>query len=620
MKILLSLAKQFVFWLFVFAISRAVFFIYYSEIIKIEKIEFSDVFASFWYALPLDISTAAYILIIPFLILFVQSFYSAKWINKITVTYSLLMLFAYILITVSELGIYDEWKTKLQYKALLYLSHPDEIFNSSETKTFFILIGIFILEYSFTSWIYLKFIYIRILKPAHSIIFSGVFLLLTSVILFLGIRGGFGEIPITQSKSYFSKHNFVNLASVNTGYSLLISTIENYKFKNKNPFEFYDKTEARNRVDNLLKVENDTTINILKTKHPNIVLLILESWSADLIQTLGGKEGITPQFRKLEKQGLLFTNLYASGNRSEQGMSAIFSGFPATPITAITHNLDKIIKLPSLINTLKDDGYSTRYYFGGDLMYGGINSYISVVGFDIIKEGHDFSSDLPRGKLGIPDEYLLNEQIKDLGTAKQPFFAALFTLSTHSPYDQPMKDVISWAKTKGQNGYLNSAYYTDRCLGEYFAKAKKQPWYSNTLFILVADHSHNSYKHWSVNSKEYRKIPLLLYGDVLKDEYKGSTVDIIGSQTDIGTTLMSQLGIDNPDFYWSRNLFNPTINNFAFYEATDGVGWITPGGYFVYKKTIDDYPFVQIKEEDKDSIIKDGQSYLQELFRQFMEY
>ena len=620
MRIIISLIKQFIFWMLIFAVSRAVFFVYYSSIIKLENIEISEIFAAFWHAIPLDIATASYIIIIPFFILLIQSFYGAKWLNYLNLAYTLIILFVYLLITTSEIGIYDEWKTKLQYKALLYFSSPDEIYKSSETSIFFILILIFIVQYGVGYWFYKRFIFTKIKKSKRSFIFSGLFLFITSVMIFLGLRGGVGEIPITQSISYFSKHNFVNLASINSGYSLLISTLENYEFKNTNPFKFYDSQEAINRVEQLHKVDTDTTIYILNTNRPNIVILLLESWSADLIYTLSGTKGITPQFNKLESKGILFTNFYASGNRSEQAMSAILGGFPSTPITAITHNLDKILKLPSLTKTLEKEGYSTSFYFGGDLMYGGIKSFISVNGFDVIKEESDIDDAIPRGKLGIHDEYMLNEQLIDLKTEKQPFFSMLFTVSTHSPYDQPMEDVISWAKRSGQNDYLNSAYYTDRSLGEYFEEARKQPWYSNTLFILVADHSHNTYNNWSVDSKEYRKVPLLLYGDVIKDEFLGEKINKIGSQTDIGVTLLSQLNIEHNDFLWSRNLFNPTIPNFAYYESTDGGGWITPNGYFVYKKTIDGHPIMEIEPQLKDSIIMDGQSYLQEVFREFMEF
>ncbi len=620
MKTILSLAKQFVFWMLVFILARTIFYIYYSNILNLENIPLSEVFQSFWHAIPLDISTAGYILVIPFFILLFQSLIYENTLKKVNLFYTIIILLLYLLITTAEIGIYDEWKTKLQFKSLHYLSHPDEIYNSSSSSTFFLLIGIFIAQFTFWIYIYRKLIYNSIIVTNKSLLSTFVYFIISPVLLFLMIRGGISEIPITQSKSYFSSHNFINLASVNSGYSMLISTIENYQFRDNNPYQFYNDSIALERVTNLNAVKNDTTISILTTNRPNIVFLILESWSADLIESLGATPGITPEFRNLEKEGLLFTNFYASGNRSEQAMSAIFAGFPATPITAITHNLDKITKLPSFTKSLEEKGYNTSYYFGGQLMYGGINSFISVNGFDVIKEGKDFDSDIPRGKLGIHDGDMADFWINDLNNYPQPFMSAWFTLSSHSPYDQPMEDVIHWAESENQNGYLNSAYYCDKSIGEFFAKAKQQPWYSNTLFVIVADHSHNSYKNHPVHTKEYRHIPLLLYGDVLKPEYRGATINRISSQTDIPATLLNQMGISSNEFYWSRNLFNPTTPEFAFYECTAGVGWISEGGYFVWDSRLSNLAVKDIDAAKPDSIITDGKSYLQVLFKQFMDY
>lgn len=620
MRFIRSLLKQFVFWMLLFAFSRLVFYVYYWNVMVIENIDISEVLLSFWHAIPLDIATASYLIAFPTLLLFVQTIWNKKWLNTVNLIYTFIIIIIYFLITTAELGIYDEWKTKLHYKALHYISNPDEIYNSSDTTVFFLLLTILTVKIFIGIYIFKRFIYEKIEKPKRSLLFSTVIIVVSSIMVFLGIRGGISEIPITQSKSYFSKHNFVNLASVNSGYSLLISTIENYKFKDENPFGFYDLKIAKNRVQELHTVENDTTTKILKTNRPNIVILILESWSADLIESLGGRSGITPEFRKLEKQGLLFTELYASGNRSEQAMTSIFAGFPSTPITAISHTLEKVIKLPSLTKTLKKEGYSTSYYFGGELMYGGIKSFISINGFDVIREMKDFDKNLPRGKLGIHDEFMLDEQLSDLNSQKEPFFSALFTVSTHSPYDQPMDDVINWAKSKNQKGYLNSAYYTDKCLGDYFEKAKQQPWYSNTLFIIVADHSHDTYKHWPIYKKEYRKIPLLFFGDVIKDEFKGKQISRISSQTDIAGTLLSQLEINADEFFWSRNLLNPTTSEFAYYESNDGVGWVSKGGSFVYSNTLGDVMEKDIDLPIQDSVIMDGKSYLQVLFQEFMDY
>ena len=209
MKIFLSLIKQFLFWMFLFLISRAVFFIYYSEFLKVDEIPIGEVFQSFWYAIPLDIATACYLLVVPLLILVIQSIWSNRWLNYISLIYSIVMIVIYFTITTGELGIYEEWKTKLHYKALNYIAHPDEIYNSSETSVFITLILILVAKVSFGIWFYLKYIYTKIESGRRSIAVTGIFLFVSGSLLFIGLRGGVSEIPITQSKSYFSKHNFI---------------------------------------------------------------------------------------------------------------------------------------------------------------------------------------------------------------------------------------------------------------------------------------------------------------------------------------------------------------------------------------------------------------------------
>jgi phosphoglycerol transferase MdoB-like AlkP superfamily enzyme len=573
--------------------------------------------SGFWHALRLDVSTASYILIIPFLLLLIQSVFNAGFMNIVNRVYTALIIIAYTLVCVAELGIYEEWKTKLHYKALHYLSHPDEVYNSASTGNFIWLVLIFILTVLLSNIVYHRFFLPEYTKTRHNYLQSFLFLIIIPVFLFLGIRGGIQEIPINQSQPYYSQHSILNLAAVNSGYSFTFSMMENYRFMNENPFQFFDDEKALEMVKQINFVEKDTSISILNTRRPNVVILLMESWSADLIHTLGAEEGITPEFEKLADDGILFTSCYASGNRSEQAMSAIFGGFPATPITAITHNLDKVVNLPSLTEILKDAGYFSSFYFGGHLMYGGIKSYVNIAGFEHITEIYDLPDSLPRGKLGVHDEYLYDFQLNELQQMSQPFFSVIFSLSTHSPYDQPMEKVLDWGGS--ENEYINSAYYTDRCLGEYFRKASQSNWYDSTLFIIVADHSHNSYRHWHVTSPEYRHIPMLFYGNVIKEEFRGTEVGRLSSQVDIPLTLLKQLHLESDGFFWSRDLFNPYSPEFVFYEATNGVGWIRPYGHFVWDKNIG-YTQMEVPDARKDSLINEGKAYLQVLFRDFMNY
>jgi phosphoglycerol transferase MdoB-like AlkP superfamily enzyme len=618
LKVYFSFIKRIVFWMLVFASARAVFLIYHIGLLRADHIGLRETLASFWYAIPLDIATACYLMIIPFLLTLIYAPVRKRIIPLIDKIYMAAMISIFFLVAAGELGIYSEWRTKLTFKALLYLKNPGEIYQSAATGTFFLLVGLWLAEVGFWYFIYHQFFRLYQSGAKFKLLQYAAFFIGSSVLLFIGLRGGVDAIPINQSKSFYSQHNILNHAAVNTTNSFMISTIENFQFKNENPFKFMDQKVAEEIVKGLHEVKTDTTISILKTQRPNIVVVLLEGWSADAIESCGGGKGITPQFQKLEQEGVLFTQLYASGNRSDQGNVAVLSGFPATPIISISHIPAKSQKLPSLVRVLKNEGYASSYYFGGQLIYGGIKSFVMSAGFDKVYEMSDFEDQYPRGKLGIHDEYMLPEQLRGLSEMREPFFSMIFTVSSHSPYDFPRKRMIPYASL--ENEYLNSVHYADSCLGMYFERARTMPWFKNTLFVIVSDHSHMSQFNWHVLSKEYRRIPLLLAGEVIKDEYRGTQQNRISGQTDIAATLLHQLGIPADDFTWSRNLFNPYTREFAFYEATEGAGWVSPDGYFVYRREMDKYLESEILPANEQAVITDGKAYLQVLFQQYLDY
>jgi phosphoglycerol transferase MdoB-like AlkP superfamily enzyme len=601
-----------------FAFYRLVFVFAYLSLTVPEIGLAREALFAFYYALKLDLSMVGYLTIIPLIITFAWLFFQKKWISKIIDGFTIFFIVIYSFISFGEIGIYNEWRTKLNYKALLYFEHPQEIFNSISTGTFIILLIGMLLLIAGWIWVYLK--YYRFTKITFNAqwYYKLVFIILSPIFTFYFIRGGFITIPISQSQSWFSKNQTLNDAAVNSGWNIFENIIDMQSLLRGNPFKSYSDEEAKKTVAEIYKVEKDTTVNILKLDRPNIVMIILESWSADLVGALGDSLNITPNFDKLAKEGILFTNLYSSGNRSQQGMASIFSGFPALPITTITEHPEKYRKLPSLTQLLNKVGYRSSFYFGGQLIYGNIKSYIMYNQFAKIIEGNDFSSTIPRGKLGVHDEYLFNRNIDDLKTEPQPFFSAMFTLSSHSPYDQPIQNKIT--KEVTEKDFVNSAWYTDYALGKYFEQAQKQSWFSNTLFILVADHSHVSHQKHDLQTFEYHRIPLLLCGPAIKPAFWGTKMNKISSQTDIPTTLLKQLNIDSSKFPWSKNLFNPYTPEFAFFEMNNGLGWKRPSGYFVLNKREDQFLDKKIDSKDEEKVVKEGKSYLQELFQQFLDF
>lgn len=624
-KIITGFVRLFCFWILLFECERITFLLYNHD--KIHTAGWGEIFSSFFHALPLDISTACYLMAVPVFIS-VGSFFSARLCifiqRQFFTTYAVFIILVFSIITSSELGIYDEWGIKLHYKALLYIRHPSEIFQTAGWGLTCRLLLIFLLQSALMILIFLRWFReaksnIPPVKKSTGILFASSIVLLSPGILLLGMRGGVKPIAINQSASYYSRNNTLNNAAVNSGWNLVHSITQNHYHLGSNPYLFCPHEEAEKQVSLLYACNTDTvSLSILTNPRPNVVLFILESWSADLVKSLGGFDSITPFFDSLAQEGILFDSIYASGDRSEQGNVAVLSGYPAQPATSIIIQPGKFSRLPCLAQSLGKEGYNTSYYFGGQLSYGNIKAYLVYNRFDRIIEEDDVES-VPHGKLGIHDEFMLRKQLRDLRTEKEPFFSTLFTLSTHPPWDIPQRFVFNWGGS--ENGIINTAHYSDACFSRYFAEAKKEKWFDNTLFVFIADHGRNTPRNHNFYSPDYRKIPLLLYGNVIKKEFRGMKSRRIGSQVDLAATLLRQMKIDAGDFKWSKDLLNPACPGFAYYAFIDGLGWVRPGEYFVYENNLGRfYEEKFLTGQSKDQLVKEGRSYLQVLYTQYLGY
>lgn len=615
-KIPFYFVKQYIFWILFFAINRFIFYLF--NLSSSRNVEFTEILKSFWHALYLDTSMTSYFLIIPFLILFFQSVFRNNFLNTINRFYTYVIIFFVSIIYISELGIYREWNEKISMKAVSFLANPDEVFNTAGIYQIF-LGFIFLLFISAVGiFFYNKIIYEKIFIIKRNIWFSIIWFLLMPGIILLGMRGGLKVFPISQGSVYFSKSNYVNLGTVNTVWNLMHSFTHNFKYKNKNPFIYYSFDEAEAVVSEMYSVEKDTTVKILNRKKPNIILIMLESWSADMVETLGGYEGVTPNFNKMSDEGLFFVNNYSNCSLSHQSMVAIYSSFPVMPEVDIIKHPDKYENLNCFPKKIND--YYTAFYYGGNLHHGNIKSYLYFNEFDKIFELSDFPSDAKRGNLGVHDEVLFEKLLTDIDNFKEPFFCGTFTLSSHSPYDFPMKKHFDWGGN--YNSYINSLYYSDKCLGQFFEEAKKRKWYENTLFVLVADHSRSTPQHSNFYETGKRRSPMLFYGNVLKKEFVGKKYDKFSTQMDIAPTILAQLNIGFQEFKWGKNLFNPYNKNFICYGFDFGFGLVIPNNYLIYdeKNNIGIYDYKTESEQKKQELLKIGKSFTQVLFQEFLDY
>lgn len=616
---IIYLLRQVVFWLLVFMVNRIIFLVYYSYLLNADGIGFYEILSVFYHAIKLDISTISYILVFPFLLNLFSNKRNVDVLNKLNRIYSLLVLIIYELISLGELQLYGEWKTKLSAKALIYLRQPNEILSSATNLGIVVSIVLFVaLVFGFY---FLFKRYVSKTKPEalnikKSIVIA--YILVVPVVLFAGMRGGFQAIPITASQSYFSNHDILNITAVNPAYNMIFSIIDYQQIKSQNIFKTLDDKHALEIVKNIHEVEKDTTVSIINTLRPNIVIILLESWSADMIESLGGNAGFTPEFRELEKEGLLFTEFYATANRSQQAIASLFSGLPGLPVTALTDHPEKYPSVPSLVKIMNGEGYFTSFTFGGKLIYGNMKSYLLDNKFDLIVEQDDLESKYGAGKLGVHDEFVFEYFEEQISKQEQPFFSSLFTLSSHSPYDFPGER--HFKKLGMEEDFANSVFYTDRELAKFFQKAKKQEYWKNTLFVIMADHSHNTYKNHPVHSFEYHKIPLLITGGALGEEFRGKQNNKLCSNVDVTKTLLKQLGMNADDFFWSKDILNPYSPEFAYFELNDGFGWKRPYGEQVLRIKGNYYFKQNVSAEKKEEFDLEGRSYLQTWFSEFMSY
>jgi len=573
---------------------------------------------SFVYGLRLDIAATAYILAIPFITWFISIFIPTRFADYFLRGYHILIIFLLTIIHTGDLLIYHFWKSMLNWRALSYLAEPKEALASVTGLQVILIIALFLALFIIEIYFFRKYFSRKIPSMSETSWLSKVIITCSMVvILFVVGRGGAQELPVNESSVYFSSNQFVNLAAVNGAWHLA-HNMYSAGIGSENSFVFFDKKKADEEVNKFYSCQQDSFPRILKTDKPNIVILILESFNADLVEALGGEKEIAPAFNKLTEEGILFTNIYASGARTDQGIVSVLSGFPATPNLSIMRNIDKSVKLPSLTNYFREEKYSTSFYYGGATDFSNLNSYLLSSRFEKVIDESSFDKKIIRNKWGVHDEYVLQKQLNDLDKSSQPFFSVLMTLSSHEPFDEPGEKIFP--ETSEANKFRNAAHYTDRCLGNYFEEAKKQPWYNNTLFILVADHGHALPKNRDRSLPVAHHIPLLFYGDVLKPEFKGAKIPIVGGHHDIPTTLLNQLGINSEKFSWSKNLFNSSCRGFAYYEQDEGCGWIEDDGWIVFMKNENGYAEEKISPSQKDTLQLHAKAFLQKLFREYLDY
>ncbi len=575
--------RYFLFWLLFFGFGRVLFLGY--QHVAAAQLSFGTMLGTFAYGMRLDASAAAYVCLVPFILFIVGSLLPRLPLGRLLSGYSAAVGLVLAFLMTADLELYRTWGFRLDDTPLQYLNSPKEMAASAGNAPVGLLLGLLLVLLGGGWWLYKQVVGRLAPVPAGfergRAALAG---LLYAALLVVPLRGGTQQIPVNQSDVYFSRVAFANHAANNAPWNLMNALV--LRAEDHPPQSFMPDSTARRLVGGIYPlavgqpVLTDSTADILAEARPNVLFIILESFTGKLVGSVGGERGVTPNLDSLARTGVLFENIYAAGDRSQKGLVSLLSGYPNQPTTSIIKFPRKTEHLPHLCQSLAAAGYHSHYYYGGELAFANMKSYLQTAGYEKLTERADFPLADQNSKWGAHDGALFTRLLADLEQQPQPFFVTAFTLSSHEPFEVPMKP-----KFPGTNEaalFRNSVYYTDSTLGQFLRQAKRQPWYAHTLLVLVADHGHMQPGNSRNQSPNKFKIPLLLAGEALRPAARGQVVPALGSQTDVAATLLRQLKLPANAFVWSRDLLAPHPVPFTYYCFNNGFGAVTPTGTITF--------------------------------------
>lgn len=599
----------YVFFVLIFIIQKPLFMLYHLSLFK--EAMWKDWFLVPYHGLPLDFSLAGYLTIIPGLLLVCTIWSRKRLWRRLAKTYFAVIAIVLSAVFVIDLGLYRYWGFRLDATPLFYFcSSPGDALASAGAWE---LIGGIVAFMVLAALLYALFhlllrddVLEKKLLPLNRPFFTLLFVLLWAA-LFIPIRGGFTVSTMNVGKVYFSENMRLNHAATNPLFSLLVSLLQQENFKRQ--YRFMKDDEAGKLVAQMY--DQDVVHQsyqpprqwILTTARPNVLFVVMESFSSKLMASLGGERNVAVNLDRLSAEGLLFRHFYATSFRTDRGLVSILSGFPSLP----TNSLMKMPKvsqgLPSIAACLRKVGYTAEYYYGGDADFTNMRSYLKGTGFGKIVCDEDFPVSDRLSKWGVPDHLLFEKVLSILqhGKHQKPWFKVVQTSSSHEPFDVPYHRLND--KT------LNAFAYTDSCVGHFVDELKKLPLWKNTLVVLVPDHLGCYPQDIDNLSVERYQIPLIFLGGALKGP---GTVGVCGSQTDIAATLLGQMGIAHHEFTYSKDMFNPSSPHFAFFTFPDAFGLVDEDNQVVFNNVSKTVVLDRGKRSGKN--LKRGKAYLQKIY------
>lgn len=610
------------FLLVIFQLSRLLFYLFNVD----DEVNLIKYLSSAFNGLKFDISIVSYygILLSVFEIMIVLKLP----LKKIAVYFNLVLFQLFMIILFSDIVYFKFFSNHFSMKDLEYL-FDIEVYTTVFTSFYSYFFTVIIFTIPLFYYKLLKRNYLDDFVYKEKILYLVMFLLLSGVFV-IGARGGLDQSTLNWGAAYYSDDQFLNQTSHNSIFYFAKSIDQYLKDKKRNYKSINQKqiSELRElyRVDNETFIQDSTLIreyiDSKEVKKYNVVFILLESWMNQYIGEYGGMKGITPYFDELSKESYNFLNFYSSAYRSGKGILATNTGFVPQSGNSVIKRMEAQKPFYSLSSIFKERGYSSIFVYGGDSDFDNMQGFLRVNGIDKFYDRFDFERKDDFGKWGVPDSVLFDKSIKLLDQMKEPFFAEIYTLSTHEPFDLPDErfNIYNENDSKDWKG-INCNIYSDYYLGRFFEDIKKREYYKNTVFIITSDHGRKTVPYDLFDYNRF-KIPFLIHcpnDSLFSSGYKSYKT---GSQTDILPTLMSILGGSYNHSSFGRDLLNIDDNGFAYFIGGDFTGYAENDTITIIEKAGREFSMVQTFDKlekievtnklalDKIKLIKNGSSFL----------
>lgn len=608
-KILIDFLKYILFWLIYFWLSKLIFLLFnYNLTNSLSYVELQKIFIL---GSKLDLSMSSYLAVLPGIMFAISIIFPPKTNLALLKIYTLIILVIATFLNIIDLGLYPHWGTRVGISAFDYLNDPKGMIANIIWTDAFLAIIVASLYIIVFIWIFK-----RLFKENHRQVslkewYVVPLMLFLTACLILPIRGGLSTSPINQSSVSFSNKLYVNHSASNYLWNFF-QTVDQRK-KMENPCDYFEADEAIrifNKVENQRTFEDSVFIHPKENVSPNVLLIILESFSDKVISSLGGEYHVCPNLDSICSESVIFPEFYASGNRSDRGMSALLASYPSLLSTSIIRFPDKSDQMPMISDYFNRNNYESTFYYGGDINFYNMKSIVLQGDYNEIVAQNEFPSKLQNlSKWGVPDGFLFDRVLNDMNQKKRPFFTVAYTLSSHPPYDVPVQIIQGQSN---ESKYLNSVAYTDSCLGAFIRALKNTDDWDNTLVVITADHGALYPGPTEIIDPETYRIPLIWTGGVIQNS---RIINRFGGQPDLMPTLIRQLGGQPDSILFGHDLFSSP--SYAFYMTESGWGYVSEAGSYYFDQTNQDFKIFNQAENAKPDF-NFAKSYLQVLHHDFL--